>query len=116
MTADFRPFMEQARAMRAAALEAGDQGYGAVIVKDGEIVGWGPSRGVTDRDPTAHAEMEAIRDAAKRLKTTDLSGCVMVSTSRPCPMCETAGYWAHLDDMVFGHDLTKAGKPGYQRC
>ncbi len=109
-------FMAHARAMRRKAIDSGDQGYGAVIVKDGEVVGWGPSRVVVNGDPTAHAEMEAIRDAARRLKTTDLSGCVMVSTSHPCPMCETAGYWAHLDELIHGADAVSSGAPVYQRC
>jgi len=113
---DFQPFMNQARAMRQRAQDTGDQAYGAVIIKDGKIVGWGPSRVVVNGDPTAHAEMEAIRDAARRLKSANLSGCIMVSTSRPCPMCETASHWAGLDDMVHGDELTPAGRPKYQRC
>ena len=59
-----------------------------------QIVGEAPSRVVTASDPTAHAEMEAIRDAARRLRSRDLSGCVLVSTSRPCRMCEAAAGWA----------------------
>ena len=62
----------------------GDQPYGAVVVKDGRIIGYGPSRVVLKKDATAHAEREAIREAQARLGTTDLSGCVLYSTSRPC--------------------------------
>lgn len=89
-----QPFMCRAAELRQQAVGAGDQAYGAVVVRDGQVVGEGPSRVVLSRDPTAHAEMEAIRDAAKRLGTRDLRGCELYSTSRPCKMCETAAYWA----------------------
>ena len=65
----------------------------------------------TAGDPTAHAEMEAIRDAARRLRTRDLSGCTLVSTSRPCRMCEAAAYWAGISSMVTGAALTDVGPP-----
>ena len=109
-------FMARAREMKARALAAGDQGYGAVVVKAGLIVGLGPSRVVTAGDPTAHAEMEAIRDAARRLGSRDLAGCLIYSTSHPCAMCEAAAYWAGLDAMVHGAALTDAGRPHYPRC
>ena len=103
--------MRRAQALRDQALRAGDQGYGAVVLRGSEIVGEAPSRVVTATDPTAHAEMEAIRDAARRLRTRDLSGCVLVSTSRPCRMCETAAYWAGISRMVAGEALTDLGSP-----
>ena len=109
-------FMEQAERMRQLALRTGDRGYGAVVVKDGRIVGQSPSRVVTKGDPTAHAEMEAIRDAARNLKTQDLSDCVLYSTSRACPMCEAAAYWAQIKDMRFGSSLSDAGAPQLGRC
>lgn len=106
-------FIERAFAMRDLALSAGDQGYGALIVDASnlEIVGEAPSRVVTNSDPTGHAEMEAIRDAARRLGARDLSGHAMYSSSRPCPMCEAAAYWAHLDGMYFGQTAADAGAP-----
>lgn len=76
----------------------------------------GPSRVVLSRDPTAHAEMEAIRDAAKRLGTRDLRGCELYSTLRPCKMCETAAYWAGVSRMYFGTEVTDAGVPKYPSC
>lgn len=108
--------MNRARAMRQLAVETGDQAYGAIIVRDGRIVGQAPSRVVVRGDPTAHAEMEAIRDAARRLKSEDLSGCEIYSTSRPCRMCEAAAYWARIERMIFGTSITNGGSPKYSRC
>jgi tRNA(Arg) A34 adenosine deaminase TadA len=104
-------FMERAFELRRRAIERGDQPYGAVVVKDGSIVGEGVSAVVTDRDPTAHAEMQAIRDAARRLGTGDLSGCVMYGTSKACPMCEAAAYWARISRMYYGASVADAGPP-----
>ncbi len=103
--------MARARELRESAQRNGDQPYGAVVWRDGAIVGEAPSRVVLHNDPTAHAEIEAIRDAAKRLGARDLSGCVLVSTSRPCRMCEAAAGWARIDRMVHGDALTDAGRP-----
>jgi tRNA(adenine34) deaminase len=103
--------MRRAEALRDEALRAGDQPYGAVVLRGEVIVGAAPSRVVTRTDPTAHAEMEAIRDAAQRLGTRDLSGCLLVSTSRPCRMCEAAAGWAGIERMVHGPALTDAGAP-----
>jgi tRNA(Arg) A34 adenosine deaminase TadA len=108
--------MEQAWRMQRLALESGDQGYGAVIVKDGRIVGQAPSRVIVNRDPTAHAEMEAIRDAAHNLGSRDLRSCVMYGTSPACPMCEAAAYWANLKGMRFGSPISDAGEPRLHRC
>lgn len=104
-------FIERAFAMRDQAAQSGDQAYGAVVVKDGRIVGQSPSRVILDRDPTAHAEMAAIRDAARRLGRRDLGGCTLYSSSRPCPMCEAAAYWAGIDGLVHGRGITDAGAP-----
>ncbi len=108
-------FMDRAFEMRQSAIDRGDQAYGAVIVRDGVIVGQSWSRVILDRDPTAHAEMAAIRDAARRLESRDLGGTVMYSSSRPCPMCEAAAFWAGVGQMVFGRDVTKAGAPALCR-
>ena len=105
--------MARAEEMRRAAVAAGDQGFGAVVVKDGKIIGEGPSRVVTAQDPTAHAEMEAIRDAARRTGNRDLSGSVIYATFRPCRMCETGAYWANISGMVVGSGLQDAGAPKY---
>ena len=80
-------------------------------VRNNQIVGQSWSRVVIDRDPTSHAEMSAIRDAARRLDDGDLTGSVMYSSSRPCPMCEAAAFWAGIGQLVYGRNLSSAGSP-----
>jgi tRNA(Arg) A34 adenosine deaminase TadA len=104
-------FMQRAFELRRISVERGDQAYGAVIVKDARVVGDGISAVITTPDPTAHAEMQAIRDAAKRLGTRDLSGCEMYGTSRACPMCEAGAYWAGIARMWYGEGIADAGAP-----
>lgn len=110
---DRRAFITRAADMRRDAVASGDQPYGAIVVKEGRIIGLGPSRVVVNTDPTGHAEMEALRDAARALGTHDLSGCVMYTTSPPCRMCETAAYWANIQRVYTGDDGSGLGKPGY---
>lgn len=87
-------FLERARELRDAAAAAGDQPYGAVVVRNGLVVGEGRSQVVGLIDPTAHSELMAVRDAARRLGTRNLSDCDMYSSATPCPMCQGALYWA----------------------
>ncbi len=108
---DDASFIARAYSMQQRAIESGDQGYGAVVVRDGKIVGQSPSHVVINRDPTAHAEMEAIRDAARRLNSRDLSGCTLYSSSPACPMCEAAAYWAGIERMVYGKNASEGGSP-----
>ena len=108
---DDAAFIKRAFDMRRRAADSGDQAYGAVVVRDGRIVGQAPSHVVVRHDPTAHAEMEAIRDAARRLGSRDLGGCTLYSSSRPCPMCEAAAYWAGVDKMVYGESARDGGNP-----
>jgi tRNA(Arg) A34 adenosine deaminase TadA len=89
-------FLERARALRDQAVSEGDQAYGAVVVRDGIIVGEGRNYVVLQSDPTAHAELLAVRDAARRLNRRDLSDCEVYSTATPCPMCQGALYWARI--------------------
>ena len=103
--------MEHAFEMRRRAIARGDQAYGAVIAKGGRVVGEGVSAVVTDNDPTAHAEMQAIRDAARRLGTRDLTGCELYGTSRACPMCEAGAYWARIATLYYGASIVDAGAP-----
>lgn len=106
-----RMAMRRAEELRDEAVRAGDQPFGAVVLCGETIVGAARSRVITGTDPTGHAELEAIRDAARRLRTRDLSACVLVSTSRPCRMCEAAAGWGGISRMVYGEALTDAGPP-----
>ena len=106
---------EAAAEMKRLAESRGDQPYGAVVVLDGVLVGQGPSRVVTNRDPDAHAEREAIRDARRKLGRERLAGAVLYSTSRPCSACEAAAAEAGVRRMYFGPSLTDAGVPGQSR-
>jgi amino acid adenylation domain-containing protein len=87
------------------ALADGQPPYAACIVKDGEVVAVAHNRIWQHTDATAHAEIEAIREACRRLDTIDLQGCVMYSTAEPCSMCLTAGVWAGIGTMVYGADM-----------
>jgi len=89
-------FLARARALRDQAVKEGDQAYGAVVVRDGMVVGEGRNYVILHSDPTAHAELLAVRDAARRLNTRDLSDCDVYSTATPCPMCQGALYWARI--------------------
>jgi tRNA(adenine34) deaminase len=106
-----RAFIAAAFAAKDEAVRAGDQAYGAVVVQNDRIVGYGPSRVITRKDITAHAEREALRDAQARLQRADLSDCVMYSTSRPCSACEQAAAEARLARMFYGEQATDAGPP-----
>lgn len=87
--------------------------FGAVIARDGEIIATGVNRVTADHDPTAHAEVNAIRAAAEKLGTYDLSGCEIYTSCEPCPMCLGAIYWAHLDRMYYGNDKHDAAMAGF---
>jgi len=103
--------MARALEMKRRAVAAGDQPYGAVVVKDGRVVGEAPSRVVAKRDWSAHAEREAIRDAQRRLGSPELDGCILVSTSRPCADCERSAFEARISRMIHGEALIDAGAP-----
>jgi len=105
-------FMELALAQARAAAEAGEVPVGAVIVKDGEVVAEGQNRNLRDHDPTAHAEIVALRQAASRLGNHRLGGCVMFATIEPCAMCAGAMIHARLARLVYGASDPKAGAAG----
>lgn len=87
--------------------------FGAVIAKDGEILATGVNRVTDSCDPTAHAEVSAIRNAAKKLGTFDLSGYEIYSSCEPCPMCLGAIYWARLDKLYYGNTKEDAKVIGF---
>lgn len=87
--------------------------FGALIAKDGEIIATGVNRVTASCDPTAHAEVNAIRTAAARLGTFNLSGYEIYTSCEPCPMCLGAIYWARLDKMYYGNNKTDAKQIGF---
>jgi tRNA(adenine34) deaminase len=108
---EHQEFIAAAFRMKDEAVALGDQPYGAVVVSDGRIVGFGPSRVILRKDASAHAEREAIRDAQARRGAADLSECVLYSTSRPCAACERAAAQASIARMIHGADAIDAGRP-----
>ncbi len=89
-------------------IENGGGPFGAVIACNGEIVATGVNRVTASCDPTAHAEIAAIRAASEKLERFDLSGCEIYSSCEPCPMCLGAIYWAHLDKLYYGNSKADA--------
>lgn len=87
--------------------------FGAVIVKDGKVVATGVNRVTANNDPTVHAEVSAIRNACKKLKTFDLSGCEIYSSCEPCPMCLGAIYWSRIKKIYYGNSKADAKDIGF---
>jgi tRNA(Arg) A34 adenosine deaminase TadA len=87
--------------------------FGAVIVKDGKIISEGWNQVTSGHDPTAHAEVVAIRSACKALNTFSLKGCEIYTSCEPCPMCLSAIYWAHLDRIYYANSRNDAAVIGF---
>lgn len=87
--------------------------FGAVIVKDGKIIAKSANKVTQQNDPTAHAELTTIRLACRKLKTFDLSGCVIYSSCEPCPMCLSAIYWAQIDSVYYANTKKDAARIGF---
>lgn len=87
--------------------------FGAVIVKDGKVIAKSANKVTTTNDPTAHAEVSAIRLACKKLKTFDLTGCVVYTSCEPCPMCLSAVYWAKIDKIYYANTKQDAEDIGF---
>lgn len=88
--------------------------FGACIVKDGKILGKGSNNVLSNNDPTAHAEIIAIREACQNLNSYDLSGCELYSTCYPCPMCLSATIWANIKQVYYGNTKEDAAKIGFR--
>ncbi|MGK9983419.1 nucleoside deaminase, partial [Salmonella enterica subsp. enterica] len=86
--------------------------FGAVIVKDGQIVATGVNDVLATHDPTAHAEMQAIREASRLLGKTDLSDCHLYASGEPCPMCLGAIYWSQIKDVYYAYSGEEAAEVG----
>ena len=105
-------WMELALEQAQLAAEAGEVPVGALVIKDGEILARGHNRNLLDNDPTAHAEIVALRQAAMRLGNHRLVGCTMVATIEPCSMCAGALIHARIARLVYGASDPKAGAAG----
>lgn len=104
-------FMREAIRLSIENVESGNGGpFGAVIVKDGKIIARGVNNVTTHNDPTAHAEVTAIRNACKELGTFQLDGCEIYTSCEPCPMCLGAIYWARPDRMYFANTKKDAAE------
>ena len=88
--------------------------FGACVVKDGKIIGKGFNRVVKEMDPTAHAEVTAIRDACKNINSHDLSGCVIYTSCYPCPMCLSAIIWSNIKTVYYGNTKEDAANIGFR--
>lgn len=107
-------FMRRAIELARKGMRAGDGGpFGAVVVRDGEIIGEGWNRVLATHDPTAHGEIVAIRDACSKTGGHSLEGCVIHTTGQPCPMCLGAIHWARISAIRYGFDITDAARIGF---
>ena len=88
--------------------------FGACIVKDGKIIGKGANQVIKDKDPTAHAEIIAIRMACKNIKSHDLSGCEMYTSCYPCPMCLSAIIWSNIKKVYYANTKEDASSIGFR--
>ena len=102
-SAEDAKFMQLAIRLSVDNIDAGGGPFGAVIVRDGEIVATGANRVVPNSDPTAHAEVVAIRNACAKLGTFQLTGCTIYSSCEPCPMCLSALYWAGVNRICYAN-------------
>lgn len=110
-----KEFMEMAIDEAIANLKSKDGGpFGAVVVKDGKVVGKGRNKVLKDHDPTAHGEVNAIRDACKNLGTHDLTGCEIYTSSYPCPMCLGAIIWANIKKVYYANTKEDANDIGFR--
>lgn len=107
-------FMRHALRLAAANVRPGGGGpFGAVVVHQGKVIGEGRNRVTASNDPTAHAEIAAIRGACRKLKRFDLRGAVIYSSCEPCPMCLAAIYWARLDALYYAASRHEAAGAGF---
>jgi guanine deaminase len=108
-------FMREAIIEAEKNLQTGDGGpFGAVIVKNGEIVGRGHNEVIKNNDPTCHGEIQAIRSACKYLQTYDLAGCELYTSAMPCPMCLSAIIWANIKVVYYGNSAQDTAKIGFR--
>ena len=105
--------MREALALAAQSVRDGGGPFGAVVVRDGVIIGRGSNRVTPDNDPTAHAEVVAIRAACRTLNSFSLEGCELYVNCEPCPMCLAAAYWARLERIYYAATRDDAAAAGF---
>ena len=108
-----REWLDRAVAAAAENVLAGGGPFGALVVKDGELIATGVNQVVATLDPTAHAEVVAIRAACQRLQTFKLQGCLLVCSCEPCPLCLSSALWARMDRVIFAADRHDAAEAGF---
>jgi tRNA(Arg) A34 adenosine deaminase TadA len=109
-----KQYMREAISLAEKGIKRGDGGpFGALVVLDDRIIGRGWNRVIADCDPTAHAEMIALREAARRMGDVHLSGAVLYASCEPCPMCLSAAYWAHVSRICFAATADDAAAIGF---
>ena len=108
-----RAFLREAIQMAEASVRLEGGPFGAIVVRDGEIIGRGNNRVTLNLDPTAHAEVLAIRDACQHSGDYRLHGCTLYVSCEPCPMCLAAAYWARLDRIVYAASAGDAAEAGF---
>ena len=107
-------FMEKAIRKAKQGIKKGNSPFGACIVKNGKVISVAHNTVLEKHDPTNHAEINAIRSASRKLKTHDLSGCAIYSTTEPCPMCFSAIHWAGIQAIVYGTNIKDVKKLGFK--
>jgi guanine deaminase len=114
MKAQHKNFLKMAISIACQNVKSGNGGpFGAVIVKDGQVIATGTNLVTLERDPTAHAEIGAIRSACATLNSFQLNGCVIYSSCEPCPMCLGAIYWARIERLFFAASRITAAAAGF---
>jgi tRNA(adenine34) deaminase len=112
---DFDSYMRIATQEAHQAKSEGNKGYGAVVVFDNQILGQAHNTAITERDPSLHAEVNAIRQAVKAKNDPDLCGAILFSTCEPCPMCATLAIWANVTTIVYGVSVEEIAQWGHSR-
>ena len=110
---DHIKFLQLSIELAAENVKNGGQPFGSVIVKDGQIVATGVNHIERNNDPTAHAELVAIREAGKALKTADLSGCIVYASGEPCPMCQAAMFMSGIRDTYYAYSNADGAPYGF---
>lgn len=108
-----KKYLRQAINKAIISVHTGGGPFGAIVVKDGEVISEASNLVTTLNDPTAHAEILAIREAAAKLGSWDLKGCILYTSCEPCPMCLGAAYWAHFDKIYYACNHLDAKEAGF---